>query len=315
MFKYLRVSVTDRCNYRCIYCMPENGICKQAHEKIMRYEEIMQVVEAAVESGVEQVRITGGEPLVRAGIVDFIGQIALIPGLKDLSLTTNGALLGQFARELKAAGLHRVNVSLDSLNPDTFQKITRNGSLPDVIKGIEAALASGLKPVKINIVLIPGVNEDEVVDFAEFAVKKGIWIRFIERMPFNPENGDKKHEGSYISEESVIERIKSRFELFPVESTSFGPANNFIIGDSEAGVGFISSRSNPFCSSCRRLRLTSDGILLPCLDSSTGISVKGLKKEELLNAIEKLSLEKAQWGKRNACFVSPFHKSLSKIGG
>lgn len=315
MFKYLRVSVTDRCNYRCVYCMPESGICKQSHEQILRYEEILNVITAAVETGVEQVRITGGEPLVRSGIVDFIAETARIKDLKDLSLTTNGALLPTFAEPLKKAGLHRVNISLDSLNPETFLRITRNGCLADVIKGVDAAVQAGLTPVKVNVVLIPGINDDEVLDFADFAVAKGSWVRFIERMPFNLEDGADSGRGAYISEDDVISRIQKKYELEPVESHSFGPARNFLIKGTASGIGFISSRSQPFCQSCRRLRLTSGGMLLPCLDSSTGKQLKGLSKEEIKSVIYKLDKEKASWEKRNACFASPFHNSLSKIGG
>jgi len=315
MFKYLRVSVTDRCNYRCIYCMPESGVCKQSHEQIMRYEEILNVIAAAVETGVEQVRITGGEPLVRAGIVDLISDAAAINGLADLSLTTNGALLPVFAGQLKKAGLKRVNISLDSLNPETFIRITRNGSLSEVVQGVDAARSAGLDPVKINVVLIPGINDNEVLDFADFAVAKGIWVRFIERMPFNLVDEKDIAKNEYISEEDVIGQIQKKYQLELVESNSFGPARNFRITGSNAGVGFISSRSQPFCSQCRRLRLTSNGTLLPCLDSATGVQLKGMSKEDVKNVIDRLDKEKASWEKRNACFVSPFHNSLSKIGG
>lgn len=313
MFKYLRVSVTDRCNYRCIYCMPENGICKQAHHEILRYEEILPVIAAAVASGVEQVRITGGEPLVRAGIVDFIAEVAKIRGLNDLTLTTNGALLPNFAEDLKKVGLRRVNVSLDSLNPDTFARITRVGRLADVIAGIDAAIAAGLDPVKLNTVLMPGINENEIMDFVDFVVERGISVRFIERMPFFAV--DMPPDDRFVSEEQVKATIAQKYQLEKMTESSFGPSSDYHIVGGKAGVGFISSRSHPFCSKCQRLRLTSNGYLLPCLDSKTGIEVRGLTSEQIIDAIGKLAEEKASWHKQRACYLSTFESSLSKIGG
>lgn len=313
MFKYLRVSVTDRCNYRCIYCMPEDGICKQSHDQIMRYEDMVPVIRAAVETGVEQVRVTGGEPLVRAGIVDFIRELAGIPGLNDLTLTTNGSLLDRFATPLKEAGLQRVNISLDSLDPENFRKITRNGNLADVLRGIDAAIAAGLGPVKINTVLMPGLNDHEILSFADFAAGKGLSVRFIERMPFN---ADENHEPvEYISEQQVLETISRKYRLTPWDEHSFGPARNYKIEGSEGRIGLISSRSAPFCHLCKRLRLTSGGFILPCLDSNYGINIKGLSAEEVKAVIARLYSEKASWHKSRACFSATFDTSLSKIGG
>ena len=313
MFKYLRVSVTDRCNYRCIYCMPENGICKQPHDQIMSYEDMFLVISAAVETGVEQVRITGGEPLVRAGIVDFIRDLSLIKGLRDLALTTNGALLGKFAEPLKKAGLNRVNISLDSLNPATFRHITRIGNLADALAGIDAALDAGLRPVKINTVLIPGINDHEILDFVDFAVNKGLSVRFIERMPFNSSEADESVR--FISQEAVVQTINTRYRLIHVAEQSFGPSTNFVISGTDARVGFISSRTVPFCHLCQRLRLTSTGALLPCLDSDYGIDVRGQKKEEIKVTIARLYREKMSWNKQRACYAAAFDNSLSKIGG
>ena len=313
MFKYLRVSVTDRCNYRCVYCMPEEGISKQSHEQIMRYEEILAVIETAVAAGVEQVRITGGEPLVRGGIVDFIGEVARIPGLNDLTLTTNGALLTRYAEALKKAGLKRVNVSLDSLNPDTFAKITRVGKLEEVIAGIDSAIAAGLRPVKLNTVLIPGVNEDEIINFVDFAVARSISVRFIERMPFKAV--ELPPDDQYISEDQVLAVISQKYKLEKIADGSFGPSSDYRISGSEAGVGFISSRSHPFCQRCTRLRLTADGYLLPCLDSEVGINVRDKTPEQINKCIAQLASEKSSWQKQQACYASTFASSLSKIGG
>lgn len=315
MFKYLRVSVTDRCNYRCIYCMPEEGVSKQLHSEIMRYEEFLTVIKAAVECGVEQVRITGGEPLVRNGIVEFVADVAAINGLKDLTLTTNGFFLAKFALPLKKAGLNRVNISIDSLNAENFKKITRNGNLQDVLNGIDAAIAADLEPVKLNTVLIPGINDQEIVSFVDFAVKKGISVRFIERMPFNAAENHADHENAYISQERVMAELGGKYELVPCKDESFGPATTFKISGSQARVGFISSRTSPFCSRCQRLRLTSGGMLLPCLDSNSGEMVKNLSGEAIKVLIAKLFKEKASWQKQNACYARPFHSSLSKIGG
>ncbi|PKL43322.1 MAG: GTP 3',8-cyclase MoaA [Candidatus Riflebacteria bacterium HGW-Riflebacteria-2] len=313
MFKYLRVSVTDRCNYRCVYCMPAEGVCKQSHAQIMRYEEILTVIKTAVESGVEQVRISGGEPLVRGGIVDFIGEVAKIPGLNDLTLTTNGALLTRYAAELKRAGLNRVNISLDSLNPETFRKITRVGNLEDVIAGIDAAIAAGLKPVKLNTVLIPGINADEILRFIDFVVARAISVRFIERMPFKAV--ELPPDDQFISEELVVASISQKYQLEKVADGSFGPSSDYHIVGSQAGVGFISSRSHPFCQRCTRLRLTSNGYLLPCLDSEVGVNIRGMTPDKIRETIVRLAEEKFAWHKQNACYASTFESSLSKIGG
>ena len=313
MFKYLRVSVTDRCNYRCVYCMPEEGVSKQSHEQIMRYEEILTVIKTAVAEGVEQVRITGGEPLVRGGIVDFIAEVARIPNLNDLTLTTNGALLTRYAEPLKKAGLNRVNISLDSLNPETFKKITRVGNLEDVIAGIDAAIAAGLRPVKLNTVLIPGVNDEEILSFVDFVVDRAISVRFIERMPFKAV--ELPPDDQFISEDQVVAAILQKYQLEKAADSSFGPSSDYRIAGSEAGVGFISSRSHPFCQRCTRLRLTADGHLLPCLDSEVGINVRGMTPELISKSMAQLAVEKSSWQKQQACYASTFASSLSKIGG
>ncbi len=313
MFKYLRVSVTDRCNYRCIYCMPEEGVCKQSHEQIMRYEEILTVIRTAVANGVEQVRITGGEPLVRGGIVDFIAEVAQIPGLNDLTLTTNGVLLTRNAEALKKAGLNRVNISLDSLNPETFRRITRVGNLEEVIAGIDAAINAGLKPVKLNTVLIPGVNDGEILSFVDFAVSRSISVRFIERMPFKAV--ELPSDDQFISEEQTLAAISQKYQLEKSSDESFGPSSDYHIVGSQAGVGFISSRTHPFCQLCTRLRLTSSGYLLPCLDSEVGVNVRGMTPEQISETMARLAAEKSSWQKRHACYASTFDSSLSKIGG
>ncbi|GAB4282582.1 MAG: GTP 3',8-cyclase MoaA [Candidatus Rifleibacteriota bacterium] len=312
MFKYLRLSITDRCNFRCIYCMPEEGICKQSHQNILRYEELADIVKAALNCGVEQVRITGGEPLIRAGVVDFIKSIAILPGLKDLCLTTNASRLATMAHSLKSAGLHRVNISLDSLDKENFRKITRNGDLEQVLAGIDAAIANDLMPVKINVVLIPGLNEHEIPDFVRFASENPVTVRFIERMPFE----GAKNENSFISERQVLEIIQNICELETAnEDNSYGPAHSFRIIGGKGKIGFISPRTRPFCQNCQRLRLTSTGFLLPCLDSDLGVKVRGKSVAEIEQIIKELYAKKHSWRKSKACFGTTFDSSLSKIGG
>lgn len=312
MFKYLRLSITDRCNFRCIYCMPEEGICKQPHSEILRFEEILPIVEVAVATGVEQVRITGGEPLIRRGVVDFVRQLVEIKGLHDLCLTTNGANLAEMALPLKNAGLNRVNISIDSLNPETFKKITRTGDLGRVLEGVQAAIAAGLNPVKINVVIIPGINEDEIIDFAEFARENAVEVRFIEKMPF----ADAGKNDEFVSEEQILSIIKKEFNLEAcIDKDSHGPAHSYRIPGGRGKIGFVSPRTRPFCQSCRRLRLTANGFLLPCLDSTMGIKVRGMEKTEIEKVIEELYHKKVSWRKSQACFKNPFDSSLSKIGG
>ena len=311
MFKYLRISITDRCNFRCIYCMPEEGIKKESHEDILRYEEMIHIVKAAVGYGVEQVRLTGGEPLVRAGICDFIKDLSAIEGIKDLALTTNGSLLPKMAPDLKKSGLHRVNISIDSLNADRFKKITRLGELNNVLEGIDAAIDAGLKPVKLNVVLIPGMNDDEIEAFADFAYKKPVTIRFIEKMPFDCGEG----KDAFISQEEVRRRIEKKYVLIQRDKETYGPSTEYQLKGGLGGIGLISSRTKPFCSECRRLRLTATGYLLPCLDSEIGVRVKGRNSEEILHVLKKLSEEKRSWNKNRASYCNTFDNSLSKIGG
>lgn len=312
MFKYLRLSITDRCNFRCIYCMPEEGICKQNHANILRFEEMLIVVRAAIAHGIEQVRITGGEPLVRKGVIGFIRELASLSAIKDLCLTTNAAKLADMAEPLKNAGLGRVNVSLDSLNQENFTRITRIGDLKQVLAGIQAAIAVGLQPVKINTVIIPEVNDHEICDFARFAFENEVEVRFIERMPFSA----KMDEQNYFSEAQVCEIIRQNFELCRIESgNSHGPAHSFKIAGGKGKIGFISPRTRPFCKSCARLRLTADGYLLPCLDSDMGIQVRGLPQEQVEKIIIELYQQKHAWRKNQACFNRTFDSSLAKIGG
>ncbi len=314
VFEYLRLSVTDRCNLRCVYCMPPEGIPKLSHEQILRYEEMLAIVRSCVSEGVHRVRITGGEPLVRKGLCGFIESLAHIGGIDDISLTTNGILLANFARDLRAAGVARVNISLDSLEADRYAAITRGGDVRLVMAGIEAAIAAGLAPVKINTVMIPGQNDDEVEAFGKLACRLPVHVRFIERMPFASGDTDTV---SYISQDTIVDRLtRSGLTLDPaVQDLGGGPSENFRIRGEAGYIGFISSRSHPFCSRCTRLRLTVSGKLLPCLDSSDGVDVRGLDHDAVVRIIRDLAVLKHARHKSCAQFLGARCVSLSDIGG
>lgn len=268
---YLRISVTDRCNLRCTYCMPSQGITLMPHEDILTYEEICMVAQTAADLGISKVRLTGGEPLVRSGLTGLVAMLAQVKGVDDISLTTNGMLLARYAGDLRAAGLRRVNVSLDSLRSDRFLQITRVGKLDDVLQGIEAAKFAGLSPVKTNTVVIRGTNDDEVVDFARLTIGGEWHVRFIEYMPFpNGREGD--HLLVPVSE--IRHRIETLGKLEASFSSGGGPAKYFRLPGARGTIGFISPISQHFCRECNRLRLTADGKLRPCLFSDEEIDLR-----------------------------------------
>jgi cyclic pyranopterin phosphate synthase len=272
---YLRVSITDRCNLRCTYCMPKEGLSVVGHEDILRYEEILRIVNVAVGVGIAKVRITGGEPLVRRGIVDFMSRLSKISGLLDISLTTNGVLLESFAAPLLKAGIKRINISLDSLNAAKYSHITRGGDLKTVLRGIEAVHQAGFHPVKINVVVIKGVNDDEILDFALLSLKKPFQIRFIELMPMGTAGSN--YEGKYLSNDVIFDRINSVYRLERVQSEKNiidGPAHMYRIDGAQGEIGFISPISHHFCHACNRMRLTADGHLRACLLMDSEITLK-----------------------------------------
>ncbi|MEG6616852.1 GTP 3',8-cyclase MoaA [Peptococcaceae bacterium 1198_IL3148] len=271
---YLRISVTDRCNLRCVYCMPPDGVEQMSHDEVLTLEETFQLVKAATLLGIRKVRLTGGEPLVRLGIVDLVEKINSLPEIDDISMTTNGILLKKMGKDLKKAGLKRVNISLDSLQADTFQEITRNGDLKQVIAGIEEALSLGLEPVKLNTVVVRGVNLGEVVDFARWTKETPIHVRFIELMPIgtsSPWAGECFVPAQEIKEiiEGQLGKMDDEYKL-----TGSGPAKYYRLSNAAGTIGFITAMSNHFCANCNRLRLTANGQLRPCLFDKREIDVK-----------------------------------------
>ena len=273
---YLRVSVTDRCNLRCKYCMPKDGLSQIGHNDILRYEEMLRVIRAGVGLGISKVRITGGEPLVRRGVVDFIARLKSIPGLADISLTTNGVLLEQFAEDLFNAGIRRINVSLDSLNKEKYAAITRGGDLNAVLAGIREADRVGFAPIKINTVAIKGFNDDEILTFAAHTIDKPYQIRFIELMPLGHVGGD--HHSNYLSNDVVMGIILQAYPLTAVNGQTNevdGPARLYRIAGGQGSIGFISPVSRHFCHACNRLRLTADGHLRACLLLDEEVDLKG----------------------------------------
>jgi GTP 3',8-cyclase len=284
---YLRVSVTDRCNLRCIYCMPSSGIPLIAHGHILSYEEIRTVVRTAAEVGITKIRLTGGEPLVRAQLPGLVAMLSQVPSIEELSLTTNGTLLKRHALELKRAGLTRVNVSLDTLNAVRFREITRLGELNTVLDGIEAARGAGLHPVKVNMVVIRGVNDDEVLDFARMTIDQEWHVRFIECMPFNGEV-------DFVPTAETQKRISLLGQLEPrVPPAGNGPAAYYRLPGARGTIGFITPLSEPsFCSRCNRLRLSADGKLRPCLLSDDEIDLRTpLRNNAPLSELKRLVLE------------------------
>jgi cyclic pyranopterin phosphate synthase len=294
---YLRISVTDRCNLRCVYCMPPEGITQMSHYDILSYEEIYTLVKAAAELGINKVRLTGGEPLVRAGLPELVRMLADIDTVDDISLTTNGILLAQYAADLKEAGLDRVNVSLDTLKPERFKQITRCGNLEDTLKGIEVAGSVGLTPVKINMVVMAGVNDDELPDFARKTINDGWHVRFIEHMPVN---GDDSKAAKLVSVKDMKKRLDFMGKLEPYKlDVGNGPAKYFRLPGATGTIGFITPVTEHFCYMCNRLRLTADGKLRLCLLNEDEIDLReplrsGASVEELKDLIEKATANKPQ---------------------
>jgi cyclic pyranopterin phosphate synthase len=317
---YLRLSVTDRCNYRCVYCMPPEGLPFKSHEEMLSYEDMEFFVRAAVQMGVSKVRLTGGEPLVRKGLPDLVEMIRAIPGIHGVSLTTNGVLLPKFAEALKAAGLDRVNISVDSLNPDRYRDLSRGGSLDEALAGVEAALRADLSPVKLNVVMMPDLLA-ELPAFVAITRDKPLHVRFIEWMPVG--GCGPRSTGDMLTKTRLVTALQELGaqglgEFAPVASPpgGWGPAHYYRFPGHQGTVGFIGSVSDHFCSECNRLRLTADGRLKNCLFSDHEIDVRTAvqaRDRDAVLAVIRESLEDKTFDKN----VLPGRTSrgMSQVGG
>lgn len=316
---YLRISVTDRCNLRCRYCLPGEGIELKPHEDILSFEEIAKIAQASVVLGIKKIRLTGGEPLIRKDVANLIARISSLKGLEDLSLTTNGLLLEDYAQELKNAGLKRINLSLDSLDEEKFRFISRGGELKKVLAGIDKALESGFNPLKINTVVIRGFNDDEIRNFLEFSQKKSIIIRFMEFMP--TENGLFWDKDRFISINEIKKICQANFNLEPIFGVKGGgPAIYYCIRNTDAIIGFIAPLTEKFCANCNRLRLTADGQLKPCLHQNVIVDLKiPLREGKSILGLTKI-IQDAVWRKPKEHNLEslPLHRervSMCQIGG
>ncbi len=306
---YMRISVTDKCNLRCRYCIPEEGVKHLCHEDIMSIEEIAETVAAGAKLGIKKVRLTGGEPLVRKGVVELCRQISAIPEIEDLSITTNGLLLPKLAGELKGAGVNRVNLSLDTLDPEKYAYISRGGDFAGCIAGIRAAFDAGFSPVKINSVLIGGFNDDEIRTLALLAKYYPIEMRFIELMPIGAAAGYEV--GEYLPITAVTDAVP---ELIPTGIS--GTAKLYKFPDGKGRVGLISPISSHFCAGCNRIRLTADGKIKPCLHSDVEKSVRGLHGDALISAVQDAIFYKPQsHGVLSRESPSDTRRTMNQIGG
>ena len=312
----LRISVTDRCNFRCGYCMPAEGLQWLPRSELLTFEEIERVARLLVERhGIDSIRLTGGEPTVRAELPRLVGMLAALD--VDLSLTTNGATLGLAASRLADAGLKRINVSLDSLRADRFAELTLRDELGKVLEGIDAALAAGLHPVKVNVVVIRGVNDDELVDFARFGRDRGVAVRFIEFMPLDADQA--WTDRSVVGIDEILARVGEAFPLEPIRRTS-APASRFRYLDGGGEIGVVASVTRSFCDSCDRIRLTADGQFRNCLFALDEFDVRSLLRsgaddDELATLLERAVAAKwAGHGIGRVEFIRPA-RSMSQIGG
>lgn len=312
---YLRISVTDRCNLRCVYCVPPTGIKCRPHSEILSYEEIFQVVEAAAHIGIRKVRLSGGEPLVRLDFLDLVRMIRKINEIDDLALSTNGMLLAKFASELKDAGIKRVNVSLDTMRPERFKDISRRDGLEKVLGGIQAAKDAGMNPVKVNMVVMRGVNDDELVDFARKSIDDAWHVRFIELMPFS---GSKVKGAQYMGVPEIKERLLQAGKLEPAEMAGNGPARYYRFPGARGTIGFISPVSEHFCIGCNRLRLTADGKLRLCLLSDEEIDLRPALRSGSRDMLEKTIKEAVARKPRQHRLAdgdAPTGRAMTHIGG
>ena len=307
---YLRISVTDKCNLRCRYCMPEEGVCKKNHADMLTEDEFITAVEVAASLGITKIRITGGEPLVRKNIVSICRRAAAVEGIKEVCLTTNSILLPELAVPLREAGVKRINLSLDTLDPEKYAYITRIGKLENFKAGLDAAFAAGFEKIKVNAVLIGGFNDDEIVQLAELTKQYPLDMRFIEMMPMY-DSGDFS-EKAFVPYARVLEALP---EAAPVTHDG-GVAKLYRLPGAKGNIGLISPLNAHFCGTCNRLRLTADGKLKPCLHAADEYSVKGLTFDEMKAVMEQAIWNKPAWhGDLDAVNRSKAGRNMNEIGG
>lgn len=308
---YLRLSVTDLCNLRCRYCMPAEGVCKRTHAEMLTEDEMICAVEAAASLGITKLRITGGEPLVKKNILRICEKSAQVPGIREVCLTTNGILLPQLARPLREAGVSRLNISIDTLDPAKYAWISRIGTLTDAQAGFEAALEAGFEKIKLNTVLIGGFNDDEIRALAELTMKYPVDVRFIELMPMV--DGGNFGTEAYLPCDAVLERLP---EAVPAEVPMQGVARLYRLPGAQGNVGLISPVSSHFCGSCNRIRLTADGKLKPCLHSAVEFPVKGLDFERMRQQfLAAVGAKPEKHGRLSAECISEAGRNMNTIGG
>jgi cyclic pyranopterin phosphate synthase len=316
---YLRISVTDKCNLRCVYCMPESGLPWLPKSEILTYEEITQLVRAAASAGVRSIRLSGGEPLIRRDLHRLVAAINAIDGIEDISLSTNGLLLADQIEVLVSAGLRRVNVSLDTLKPERFEQIARRPGLDRVLAGIDAAIAHGLEPVKINVVVMRGQNDDEIADLAEWTKRQAVYVRFIEIMPVHENLGVQRD--SYVSSDEILERVRAIGDLQPaIGPGGNGPARYFAFAGAPGAVGVISPLSHDYCERCNRVRLTADGRLRLCLFGDQDIDLRapvrnGASAADIVDVLRSAMLIKPERHHLRLGETSSRMRAFSEIGG
>ena len=307
---YLRLSVTELCNLRCRYCMPEDGVCKKAHDDMLTQEEMLAAIRAAARLGVSKLRLTGGEPLVKPNIVSLCREAAATPGIRELCLTTNGTLLPKLAGPLREAGVDRLNISLDTLDEEKYRYITRRGELKDALQGIEAAQEAGFEKIKLNAVLIGGFNDDEIPALAQLTRHYPVDLRFIELMPMY-DSGDFGPE-AFLPYTVVTEKLP---ELEPLPGDG-GVAKLYRLPGAQGRIGLISPVSAHFCAACSRIRITADGKIKPCLHSPDELSIKGLSEAEMEAVLRRAILSKPQWhGELSYSRRSQAKRNMNQIGG
>lgn len=307
---YLRISVTDKCNLRCRYCMPETGVCKKSHFDMLTEDEIITATRAAAALGIRKVRITGGEPLVKKNILSICRRVAAVRGIEEVCLTTNATLLHPFAKPLKEAGVKRLNLSLDTLDPEKYAFMTRLGRLEDFYRGLEAALVAGFEKVKINTVLVGGFNDNEIVDLAMLTKQYPVDVRFIEMMPMRQSN--EFDATAFISSDVVLGKLPEAVAAEP----DGGVAKLYRLPGALGNIGLISPISQHFCGACNRVRLTADGRIKPCLHGADEFSIKGLTFEEMKKVLETAIWNKPAWhGDLDAAHRSRAGRNMNQIGG